>query len=377
MPIAGRVALLACLFGAFGLVGSADQTIAPSVPVAATGGLGRARDLSRAFIAVAKGVTPAVVNISSMRVEGGRETLASSVFGGLFSDLFVEPPHEVHSLGSGVIFRPDGFIVTNQHVIQGAQEIKVTLGDDREFDAKLIGQDTFTDVAVIKIETTGLAVAPFGDASKLEVGEWVIAIGSPLGLAETVTAGIVSAKGRKNVGISGYEDFIQTDAAINPGNSGGALVNLDGELVGINTAIASEGGGYDGVCFATPTTVVLPVVDALIRDGKIRRPWIGVVPKSINQDLSERLSVPENGGILVYNMIRNGPAHKANLRPGDVITAWEGKPLKDGAGLTDLIQATPIGTTVKLTVVRGGKTYKDCKLAVEERPQDIQTRGVQ
>ncbi len=340
----------------------------------------RAHEVSRAFALAARRVTPAVVNISSSRMTPGGSRFGGALFSDIFPelrDMFVEPPQEVRSLGSGVIIRPDGVIITNQHVIQGAQEILVTLPDQSEHVAKVVGQDAFTDVAVIKIEATGLPVVAFGDSNKLEVGEWVLAVGSPLGLSQTVTAGIVSAKGRRNMGISGYEDFIQTDAAINPGNSGGALVNLDGELVGLNTAIATQTGGYQGVCFATPTSVVRPVVNALIRDGKIRRPWIGVIPRNLDRDLATRLGLPESGGVMIQNMVRNSPAHEANLAPGDVITTWQGKPLHSRAELSDLIQATPIGSTVKITVIRDGKTYPDAPLPVRERPDNVQTRGVQ
>ncbi len=351
-------------------------------PAVATGsaaaGLETAKALNHAFAAVARKVRPAVVNISSTRVEQGRRVAASPLFHNLFpdfGDMLVEPAREVRSLGSGVIIRPDGYIVTNCHVVQGAQQITVRLHDEAEYAATVVGQDAFTDLAVVRIEARSLTPAAFGDAGKLEVGEWVIAVGSPLGLAQTVTAGIVSATGRKNIGIQGFENFIQTDAAINPGNSGGALVNLDGELVGINTAIASEGGGYDGVCFATPTSTVWPVVEALIRDGRIRRPWIGVVPRNLEGREATRLGLTEAAGVQIQNMIRNGPAHLAKLSPGDVIVKWQDKPVKTRAELADLVQATPIGNQAELVIVRAGKYYR-APVTMAERPTGLGARGV-
>ena len=344
----------------------------------ATRGLEAAKELGRAFASVAKKITPAVVNISSTRVERRTRMPISPLFRGLFPefrDMFVEPPREIRSLGSGVIIRPEGYIVTNSHVIEGAQQITVKLADETEHEATIVGQDPFTDLAVIKIEGEDLPVAHFGDSDKLEVGEWVIAVGSPLGLAQTVTAGIVSAKGRKNIGIQGYEDFIQTDAAINPGNSGGALVNLDGKLIGINTAIASEGGGYDGICFATPSAIVWAVVDALIRDGQIRRPWIGIIPRNVDSGLAGRLGLPGRAGVLIYNMIRNSPAHLAKLAPGDAIVEWGDNDVKTRADLVDLVQATPIGQTVNLIIMRKGKRYR-ATVEVKERPQSVQVKGV-
>jgi len=353
----------------------ADPTSAvPSSP-AESPAITSARELSRAFVEVAKKVTPAVVNISSTRVEGGRRIPLSPLFREFFGSDLVEPPRQVESLGSGVIVRPDGYIVTNCHVIQGAQEIKVKLSDDREFDAQVVGLDPYTDLAVVHIDATGLPILPFGKSDDLQVGEWVIAVGSPLGLSGTVTAGIVSAKGRKNVGILDYEDFIQTDAAINPGNSGGALVNLDGQLVGINTAIASEGGGYDGVCFATPSAVVWPVVDALIRDGRIRRPWLGVIARDLDVRTAERLGCPDTKGALIANMVRNGPAHRGKLLAGDVVVMFGDQPVKSRADLQRLIQSCTVGATVTVTVLRQGQPLQ-LSLTVGERPSTVETKGI-
>lgn len=336
--------------------------------------LAAARSLSRAFTAVARKITPAVVNISSTRVERSRTMVLPPFMQRMFPELMV-PDQVVTSLGSGVIIRPDGFIVTNCHVIEGAAEVTVTLADEREFAATVVGQDPFTDLAVIRVNASGLPYAEFGDSDSLQVGEWVVAVGSPLGLPQTVTAGIVSAKGRKNIGLQGYEDFIQTDAAINPGNSGGALVDLDGRLVGINTAIASEGGGYDGVCFATPVAVVRPVVEALIREGRIVRPWVGIRPKTLDRDLARRYGLDLTGGVFIDAMIRNSPAHQAGLRPGDVITGWQGQEVKSAADLARLIQSTPIGSQVELVVIRGGQAYR-AQLTIRQLPDAVTVSGV-
>jgi Do/DeqQ family serine protease len=335
-----------------------------------------ARELSEAFAAAAAIIRPAVVNISTHRVEKGRRAAVPSIFGDLFGDMLVSPDREVASLGSGVIIRPDGYVVTNCHVVAGAEEITVSLADETEYQARLIGQDAYTDLAVVKIDATGLPVARFGDSETLKVGEWVIAIGSPLGLAQTVTAGIVSATGRSNVGIESYENFIQTDAAINPGNSGGALADLDGKLIGINTAIASEGGGYDGVCFATPSATVSPVVDALIKSGSIRRPWIGLIPKTVDRRALTRSGLDVSGAISVSGLVRGGPAHQAHLSGGDILTEWNGNTLRNTADLSRLVQSTAIGSVAKIKLYRQGQCY-EASLTVGERPQSVRTMGVQ
>lgn len=351
---------------------------APAQDADAAHALATARELSRAFAAVAQRVTPAVVNISSTRLEAGRRAPVSPLFWGLFpefGDLLVEPPREVRSLGSGVIIRPEGYIITNHHVIQGARQITVKLWDDTEYEATVVGQDPLTDLAVIKVEGDDLPAAQFGDSDRLEVGEWVIAVGSPLGLAQTVTAGIVSAKGRKNIGIQGYEDFIQTDAAINPGNSGGALVNLEGLVVGINTAIASQSGGYDGICFATPSAVAAEVAEKLIRHGRIRRPWLGIVPRGLDTRAAARMGLPEGGGVVVGNIVRNSPAHRAGLAPGDIIRRWGEQPVATPAALVDAVLAAPIGETMTVLIFRGGRHYR-AGIEVQERPDGMQLRGV-
>jgi len=335
-----------------------------------------ARELSDAFAGAAAKVRPAVVNISSTRVEKGRRPAMPSLWQDMFGDMLMTPDREVASLGSGVIIRADGYVVTNCHVVAGAEEIVVTLGDKTEYEGKLVGQDAYTDLAVVKIDATNLPTTPFGDSETLRVGEWVIAVGSPLGLAQTVTAGIVSATGRSDVGIESYEDFIQTDAAINPGNSGGALADLEGKLVGINTAIASEGGGYDGVCFAIPAVTVWPVVEALIKHGSIRRPWIGVIPKTLDKRALAHLGLDVTGGVTVSALVRGGPAQRAGIANRDVLTAWNGTEVKTTTDLSRLIQTAAIGSVAKITLYRGQQCYT-APVTVGERPPTARTMGVQ
>ena len=321
--------------------------------------------LGKAFAAIAKQVTPAVVNISATRVIPGRRSPMSDdpffrhFFGDdfPFGDLFAEPERQAQSLGSGVIVSSDGTVITNNHVVEQAAAIRVSLADGRQFDAKVVGVDPDTDIAVLKVGATGLPVAEWGDSGPLEVGEWVIAVGSPFGLSQTVTAGIVSAKGRTDMGISGYEDFIQTDAAINPGNSGGALVNMDGKLVGINTAILSETGGYQGVGFAVPSAIARPVMETLIRDGRVVRAWLGVLVSPV-ADASG-----QPAGVAITNMYRQSPAHQGGLLPGDVIVQVAGKPIESPAQLRNTINRMKIGSKVEIALQRQGEALRaTCEL---------------
>ena len=233
--------------------------------------------------------------------------------------------HKEQSLGSGVIVSEDGYIVTNNHVIEKAQEIKVLLSNKKDYKAKLIGADPKTDIAVIKIEAKGLTALPWGDSNKLKVGEIVFAIGNPFGLNQTVTMGVISAVGRANVGIADYEDFIQTDAAINPGNSGGALINARGELIGINTAILSRTGGYQGIGFAVPSSMAKQVMDSLIKYKKVVRGWLGVSIQEVTSDLAEEFGVKDLKGALVSGVMKGSPAEKAGIKQGDVILQYNGK----------------------------------------------------
>ena len=310
----------------------------------------------------------AVVNVSSskiIRTSGGTisspffsDPFFSQLFGNAFPKSFQSRPsvEREHSLGSGVIVNPNGYILTNNHVIDGAKEVKVLLGDKREFEARIIGTDAKTDVAVLKVDAQNLPVLAFGDSSKMEVGNFVLAIGNPFGLNQTVTLGIVSATGRGGLGIEDYEDFIQTDAAINPGNSGGALIDEHGDIIGINTAILSGGGGNQGVGFAIPGNMARNVMDQILKNGKVTRAWLGVSIQSVTSDLARALGLHETYGALINDLDKNGPAAKSGLQVGDVILDVNGQKIEDGPGLQLMIGSMLPGTNVKLTVFRDGAT---------------------
>jgi serine protease Do len=319
--------------------------------------------LSDALSEVAGVATPSVVNISTTRVVkqqgGGFDLFDDPFFRRFFGDQFPHPnvprEHTEQSLGSGVIVSEDGFIVTNNHVIEQAQEIKVLLTNKRDYKAKLIGADPKTDIAVIKIDATGLPALAWGDSNKLRVGEIAFAIGNPFGLNSTVTMGVISAVGRANVGIADYEDFIQTDAAINPGNSGGALLNARGELIGINTAIVSRSGGYQGIGFAVPSSMAKQVMESLIKYKKVVRGWLGVSIQEVTADLAEEFGVKDLKGALVSGVMKGSPAEKAGIKQGDVILIYNGKDVDDTGHLRNMVSQTPIGTQVKIKLLRKRK----------------------
>jgi len=337
--------------------------------------------MDQGFVAVAKAATPAIVNISTTRVvknpSGSPMTPFSEdpFFRQFFGDEFYkqfEVPRErrEQSLGSGVIVDPNGLIVTNNHVVAKADEIKVLLGDKREFKGKVVGTDPKTDVAVVKINAKDLPTIPWGDSDKLQVGEYVLAIGNPFGLNQTVTMGIVSAVGRANVGIAEYEDFIQTDAAINPGNSGGALVNARGELIGINTAIFSQSGGYMGVGFAVPSDMVKSVMESLVKSGKVVRGWLGVSIQEVSPELAKQFALPEARGAVVTDVLESSPAAKAGLQQGDVIVSIDGTPVENTGMLRNRVAQTPIGKKVKVGVIRD-KKEKELEVLIAEQPKEI------
>jgi len=276
-----------------------------------------------------------------------------------------------HGLGSGVIVRSNGIILTNNHVVQKTDELKVRLNDGREFEAEVKGTDPATDLAVIKIKANNLPALPIGDSDALRVGEWVLAIGSPLSpnLAHTVTAGIVSAKGRSGVGLSNYEDYIQTDAAINPGNSGGALVNLKGELVGINSAIATRTGGNMGIGFAIPSKLARKVMNDILKNGKVIRGWIGVRIQNINPPLAKSYGLEKPEGAIVSSVTPDSPAEKAGLKEGDVILTLNGKKVKNSSDLALRVSSTDPGTTVTLGIFRDGKE-KTIKIKLGQMPSE-------
>jgi serine protease Do len=338
------------------------------------------------FVPVAKSIMPAVVNISTTRVVksggGGDEMnpfrddpFFRHFFGDEFNRRFHVPrDRRENSLGSGVIVDPAGYIVTNNHVIAKADEIKVLLSDKRELIGKVVGTDPKSDIAVIKINGKNLPTAPWADSDKIEVGEYVLAIGNPFGLNQTVTMGIVSAIGRANVGIADYEDFIQTDAAINPGNSGGALVNARGELVGINTAIFSRSGGYMGVGFAVPSNMVKSVMQSLVKNGKVVRGWLGVSIQDVTPQLAKQFGLSEGGGALVNKVLPKSPAVDAGIRKGDVITAFNGKTVDSPGALRNVVAQTSVGTSVKVQLLRDKKAMS-VEVKVAEQPKDLAKAG--
>lgn len=335
---------------------------------------------NQAMVEVVAAVKPSVVNISSTKTIR-RQGIPSPFFNDpffkrFFNDEFrsFEMPreHKRSGLGSGVIVDKDGYILTNNHVIKDADEIKVKLSDEREFKGKVIGVDPKTDLAVIKIDSNHLPVIKLGDSDKLQVGETVIAIGNPFGLSHTVTSGIVSATGRANVGIADYEDFIQTDAAINPGNSGGALVNIRGELVGINTAIFSTTGGYQGIGFAIPSNMTKVVMDSLIKKGKVVRGWLGVTIQPLTPDLVKQFNLKEEKGVLVADVVENSPAEKAGIERGDVIVEFEGKKIDDATNLRNMVANTLPNEEVAIKLIHNGNP-KTVKVKIIEMSAEVQT----
>ncbi|UCH79740.1 MAG: DegQ family serine endoprotease [Nitrospiraceae bacterium] len=313
---------------------------------------------------VAEAVKPSVVNISTTKTISSKE----HPFGNFLDDPFFRRffgdrlhPHgekrqyKSSALGSGVIVTGDGYILTNNHVVQDVDEIKVVLHDKRELPGKIIGTDPKSDLAIIKVEAKDLPAITMGSSEKMKVGELVIAIGNPFSLGHTITMGIVSAVGRSNVGIAEYEDFIQTDAAINPGNSGGALVNIYGELIGINTAIFSTSGGYMGIGFAIPSDMVKTIMQSIIKHGKVVRGWLGVQIQNITDDLAKHFNIKEDRGALVTNILADTPAEKAGFQRGDVIVEYEGETVIDTTDLRNKVAATLPKTEVKIKVIREGK----------------------
>lgn len=299
---------------------------------------------------VVERVLPSVVSVASSRTAKQSSP---------FHYFFGQPPGEQkqEGLGSGVILSKDGFIVTNNHVVEGADTLKVRTYDDREFEAKVVGTDPKSDLAVLRLQgdVSDLRPALIGDSGGLRLGEVVLAIGNPFGVGQTVTMGIVSAKGRADMGIVDYEDFIQTDAAINPGNSGGALINVRGEVVGINTAILSRSGGNMGIGFAIPTNMAVPIIDALRTEGHVTRGYLGVTIQELTADLRLAMKLGDADGVLISEAQSEGPGAKAGLKSGDVVTAVDGKAVDSTGRFRNLIAASGANRAVKLTVLRGGK----------------------
>jgi serine protease Do len=321
------------------------------------------------FIALAAKLSPAVVNISTVQKASGhrerffrgfhspfreRDPFSSDPFREFFERFFGEvPPQAQQSLGSGFIINPDGFILTNNHVIEEADEIKVILQDEREFEARIVGRDPKTDLALIKVHAAkALPTVPLGDSETLRIGEWVMAIGNPFGLSHTVTAGIVSAKGRV-IGAGQYDNFIQTDASINPGNSGGPLFNTRGEVVGINTAIIAGG---TGIGFAIPVNLAKELLPQLHDAGKVTRGWLGVMIQKVTTELAQSFHLPQPYGALVSEVIEDSPAARGGLERGDIITTFDETEIHDMHELPRVVASTPVGKQVKVEVLRQGKT---------------------
>ena len=302
------------------------------------------------FSNAAKAASPAVVSISTSKAPVNHPNSGDPWFRFFFGDQNDNQPQS--GLGSGVIVSPDGFILTNNHVVEEADEIDVQLSDGRSAKARTIGTDPETDLAILKIELPNLPVILLGNSDELEVGDAVLAIGNPFGVGQTVTSGIVSALGRSQLGINTFENFIQTDAAINPGNSGGALVDTEGHLVGINTAIYSRSGGSMGIGFAIPTSTARSVMEAIVKDGSVTRGWIGVEPQALTPELAQYFGTNQTDGVVITGVLQNGPAAQAGVRPGDVVSSVAGKPVKDVASLLTAVAALPPGVPAEMEVVR-------------------------
>jgi serine protease Do len=321
------------------------------------------------FAPAVKEVAPAVVkiettatikNTSIQGFPGFDDPFWRRFFGDQFGHAFPAPgqgaPEIEHGLGSGVIITKDGYILTNNHVVDGAKELKVTLPDGRQFNAKVVGRDPKSDIAVVKIDATDLPTVRMADSDHVQVGDIVLAVGNPFGVGQTVTQGIVSAKDRGNMRIEDYEDFIQTDAAINPGNSGGALVDIDGRLIGINTAILSRSGGSQGVGFAIPSNLARSVMQSLIQYGHVTRGYLGVRIQNVTPALEKEFSLKSTQGALVGDVVPGGPADKAGLKPGDVVVQFNGKKVNDSRHLQLAVAETKPGSTVPVEVWRNGGT---------------------
>jgi len=315
----------------------------------------------------AKRASPAVVSITASRV-APRARNDDPMFRFFFGDRARQAPEERQvGLGSGVIVSPAGYLLTNNHVIEGADDIEVSLGDGRNARAKLIGTDPESDIAVLKIDLDKLPVLAFGDVDHARVGDVVLAIGNPFNVGQTVTSGIVSALGRNALGINTFENFIQTDAAINPGNSGGALVDVAGNLLGINTAIFSRTGGSLGIGFAIPVSTARQVMDSLIREGRVTRGWIGVEPRDLTPEIAKTLDLPVKQGVLITGVVQSGPASQGGVQPGDVVVKVAGTPVINTPQLLNAVAALKPRETATVSVQRG-KDELDIKVTVGQRP---------
>lgn len=383
-PVAGALAL-----GLF-LGACARNSLAPTAPSSGSSGtssiepaanaqtIGDLKKLSATYADIAKKVTPAVVNIQAQKTIPGRIVRDPffDFFGNGGGPMLREPDRQAQSVGSGVIVNADGVIVTNNHVVEGADTLLVTLSDKRRFPAKLVGVDPATDVAVLKIQGQNLPVAPWADSEKLQVGDIVLAVGSPFGLASTVTQGIISAKGRRDLGISAYEDFLQTDAAINPGNSGGALVDLDGDLIGINTAILTangQQGGNQGIGLAIPSNLARRISEQLQKGGRVTRGWIGLVVEPVTTDIAAQLGQNNTDGVVVKAVYARGPA--GNLpwdeQSLDILLKVNGVAIESPGQLSNLVADIEPGSKVTLTLRSNGQIRQET-ITAGNRPSRVQ-----
>ena len=381
----GLVFGLSLFFLLFGLIFCMGKDKADSLPK--NDKLTTVRSIGQAFVEVVKKAQPSVVNVTTEKTitvkpweKYGEDFFKGSPFEDFFKGFGFSPRekgkeyrHKQRSGGSGVIVDKEGYILTNNHVVEGADKVKIRLNDGREFTAIVKGQDSRTDLAVLHIKAKDLPVATLGDSDKLEVGEWAIAIGSPFGLEHTVTVGVISAKGRTGLGTGTYEDFIQTDASINPGNSGGPLINIDGEVVGINAMIIQPG---TGIGFAIPINMAKQILNDLIKQGKVVRPWLGISVQDLTPEMAEQFQVKEKEGVIVAQIHQGTGAEKAGLASGDIMKSVDDKAIKNTNELIKEIQKKKVGQKVKLNVVRDGKpmTIEVTLTAMPDKPEALKEK---
>ncbi|MFO7543283.1 MAG: Do family serine endopeptidase [Thiobacillus sp.] len=341
---------------------------------AATGG----QIPSDSFAPAAKKVIPAVVNIFTQQQVRNQShpALQDPIFRYFFGDRLDARPRQASNLGSGVIVSSNGYILTNHHVVEAADEIQVALANGRTLPARVVGADPETDLAVLKIEASDLPAITFALADSLNIGDWVLAVGNPFGVGQTVTAGIVSALGRTHLGINTFENFIQTDAAINPGNSGGALVDASGNLVGVNSAIYSRTGGSQGIGFAIPVSIARQVMEQIVKSGGVTRGWVGIEVQDLTPELAESFSLKTPEGALIAGVLKGGPADAGGVRPGDILLAVNGKTVTDSASLLNLIADLKPGDQAQLRVTRKQQSL-DLKIEVGRRPMQRTLEAVQ
>jgi Do/DeqQ family serine protease len=334
---------------------SSVQAAAPPKTTTDDAPLPRDNPPTVSYASVVRKVSPSVVNIytsKTLRFDPALQEYLRQMYG---ADR-VPNERRLQSLGSGIIVSSDGYILTNNHVVEGADEVKVSLSNEKTvYDAKILGTDPQTDVAVVKVTAENLPAITFADSDKIEVGDVTIAIGDPFGVGQTVTMGIVSAKDRGGMGITSYEEFIQTDASINPGNSGGALVDANGRLVGMNTAILSRTGGNQGIGFAVPINLARYVMERIVVDGKVTRGYLGVKIKPLTSEIAKKFNLPQQNGALIAEVTPGSPGERAGLKPGDIVTEFDGKPVADSRHLQLMVARKPPGSQVSIRIVRDGK----------------------